>query len=122
MTQIYAPDRVVYEGATNTKITCESNSLFVGWQSIPFAFTQWNDMALIVYNEVVDPSFSGSFAVEHSEGTEVYSLVVFNATLSPSPIVSTAGYYMCMDSDNYAVAHLVVVRKHDLSYLNAINY
>jgi len=114
-------NRVVYEGATNTKITCESNSPSVCWQFYPFAYAQSYDYrVVIVFYQVVASPFHASFGIDQSQGTEV--LVVFNATLTPSPIVSTAGFYKCIDYDDEFTAHLVVVRKYELPYFNNVNF
>lgn len=119
-------NRVVHEGATNTTITCESNSTAIHWALYPFAFTGINDKVLPTTRGEPNPSFYESFAIDHSEGTDVYSLVVFNATIHESPQnranYSTAGIYSCTYTDTYGYAHLVVIRKYELTYLNDLNY
>src|SRR5688572_25872683 len=77
-------NRVVYEGATNTTITCESNDTLLDWLVIPFAYAGSSALSLLTTDGELNPPFNESFAVDHSQGTEFYTLVVFNATISPS--------------------------------------
>ena len=66
---------------------------------------------------VIKPNFNEWFAIDHSQGTEVYTLVVLNATIAPpdGSTFSTAGHYICLGSEgeqDYSYyAHLVVIRK-----------
>ena len=107
-------NRLVYEGATNTKITCESNETFMDWLMIPF--TESSSLNYLTTNGVLNPSFNESFVVHHSEGTEAYTLVIVNATLSTSDYatISTAGIYDCVgyDTRQEGAAQLLVIRKH----------
>ena len=106
-------NRFVYEGATNTKITCESNETFLDWLMISFTGSSGVELTT---NGELNPSFSQSFAVDHTEGTDVYTLVVFNATISPSDKapLSTAGIYDCVSyaTRQEGIAQLLVIRKH----------
>ena len=106
-------NRVVYEGATNTKITCASNDASVDWILYPFAFTAVSDMVFPTTKGELNPSFKESFAIDHSQGTEVYTLIVSNATISPSDRAdfSTAGIYSCGKPGRVCYAHLVVIRE-----------
>jgi len=106
-------NRVVYEGTTNTKITCLSNDPFLDWLIIPFSGSSGANY--LTYNGELLASFNESFSIDHSKGTEVYTLVVFNATISPSAsaTLSTAGIYQCYNFETKAAvaAQLVVIRK-----------
>lgn len=113
-------NRVVYEGATNLTITCKSNASYLDWEISPFAVPEFFDSSSIYLttNGEPSPSFYDFFAIDHSQGTEVYSIVVFNATISPpdNTTFSTAGVYLCRNSEqNYIyLVHLVVIRKYEL--------
>ena len=110
-------NQVVYEGATNTTITCQKGELdqFVDWQQIPFT----GSSKFITTNGQLNPAFNEFFAVDHPQGTQVFTLVVFNATISPSDeaTISTAGYYKCYVPGNgvrsFATSILVVIRKYE---------
>src|SRR6218665_1173385 len=107
-------NRVAYEGSTNTRLTCEGNSAYVDWTLSPSASTGgvWFQRLSITHSGV-PTFFNESFAIEHSQGTEVYTLVVLNATISPyNRNYSTAGFYGCRDDGTPIFAQLVVIRKY----------
>ena len=122
-------NRVVYEGATNTTMACESRSPYTRWRfwvlfpfsktGLPVSSYHEYQVTLTTYDEL-DPHFNESLAIDQSQGTDAYSLVVFNATIYPSDRAnfSTAGLYWCSDYDSAYIAHLVVIRKYLLLCYN----
>ena len=128
-------NRVVYEGATNTTMACEGTYTFRGWSEwglFPFTFPGQSGLIVISPMAPYGPPFPDTFAIEHSpDGTE--SLVLFNATISPSigaslatprmyniiypstgASFSRAGIYVCADIEEVRLAHLVVIPKYEL--------
>ena len=110
-------NRVVYEGTINTAMmTCKSSDISLKWVIHAFAYSGSSDLSLLTVN---DFPFNQSFAIDHPRGTEDYTLVVLNATISPSDrsTFSTAGIYLCHDpqTSTQVAAQLVVIRKYGLS-------
>ena len=120
-------NRVEYEGAPNTKIACKStftSNNWAQWLLFPFDFPGHSGFVNLSPFGTLDPAYADTFAIENSQdGTE--SLVVFNATISPSvgASFSTAAIYLCADSDgrDARLAHLVVIRKYELPLFNYLN-
>ena len=112
-------NRVVYEGAINTTMmTCKSNDISLKWVIHAFAYSGSSDLSLLTASDKIDFPFSESFAIDHPQGTEDYTLVVLNATISPSDrsTFSTAGIYLCHDPETSTQvgSQLVVIRKYGL--------
>ena len=116
-------NRVVYEGATNTTFTCKGNFAYMDWMVFPFTYTGPHNRDLLTTNGQLKPSYNKLFAIDLSQGKEVYTFVLFNATIFPTDGAPfpTAGLYYCLteDSDdlnqlsNDFYAHLVVIRKYE---------
>lgn len=110
-------NRVVYEGDTNVVISCQSNKTFVDWLMLPFAYSgATDDFNVLTRHGKIDFHFNRSFAIDRSQGKDVYSLVVFKATIYPGDraTYSTAGLYQCYYSgaSTQVAAQLIVIRKH----------
>lgn len=121
-----ALNRVVYEGATNTTLTCLT--VYAGghmdWILYPFAFPGSSEMVSPTQKGQLRPDSNGFFAMIHQLQSTAHTLVVFNATVSPSARMSfsTAGVYCCTDQTIEVLSHLVVIRKYALPYLNDSKY
>jgi len=105
---------VVYEGAINTTINCSvSNPAVLDWAFNPFSGA--SDSNYLTTNGQLYPSFNESFATVGQFLSEVFTLVVFNATISPPNglTYSTAGVYKCYQewTSSSASGYLVVIRK-----------
>ena len=111
----------MYEGTTNTTITCESSSTYLDWVIEPsLTLTGGHDEIQFTLDGELDPSFREIFAIDNSQGAEIYTLVVLNATISPSDKATfpTAGIYWCTDHTTFDyMSQLVVIRKYKLPYL-----
>lgn len=111
---------VVCEGATNVTITCESNDPVLDWSLSPFGYTGTFSYIDLTTNGEFNSNFGESFAIDHPQGTQVYTLIVFKSTLYPPDGwgYSTAGAYQCYsynaDSVPSAAASLVVLSKYKL--------
>ena len=111
-------NRVVYEGVNNTKIDCQSSSTdnnWSRWTLFPFDFPGHSGIVELTPSGNLDPSYADAFSREYSQDRTA-TLVVFNATISPSvgASLSTAGIYYCEGGDDFRGAHLVVIRKYQL--------
>ena len=108
-------NRAVYEGATNTTITCEDNDPIIDWVLIPFSYTGSSNIIYLTTEGQLNPAFNALFAVYHPQGTDVFTLVIFNATISwpEGSTFSTAGLYDCSSYMDYSNSHMVIVRKHE---------
>ena len=121
----------VYEGTSNTTITCESDDPYLDWILYPFADTGSFGVIHLTTNGQLNPAFNELFAIDHVAGTQVHTLVVFNATIYPSDeaTISTAGLYECNNNDfpdvgvtlEYVRSSLVVIRKYELPQLVTFN-
>lgn len=119
-------NRHVYEGATNTTIPCKINTTSVDWLIYPFTYTGSSNEVTLTNNGEPYPPYNELFATDQSQGPEVHTLVVFNATISSSDTAtfSTAGIYRCTASEDDSwpyrneFSQLVVIRK----YLDNFNY
>src|SRR6218665_2398065 len=113
---------VVYDGSTNTRITCESDAPVLDWFQSPFSYTDSYYYDDFTSNGQVKSFFGQEFAIEHPQGSQVYTVVVFNPTIYPpeGSTFSTAGLYQCFNfflTQSYASANLVVIRKYELPSL-----
>ena|SRR6218665_1171110 len=100
-------------------MTCEATDPFIDWMLVSFAYTDdYFDYNYLTTNGQLKPSFNEFFAIDHPPGTQVHTLVVFNANISPpdGSTFSTAGLYECI-SHEYKMspepisANLAVIRK-----------
>lgn len=104
-------------------MTCESDAPFMEWMLLSFFYTEYSNANYLTTNGEINSYVSGSFAIDHQPGTEVFTLVVLNSTISPSDGLnfSTAGFHQCYNyvtdhfNTAYAAAHLVVISKYELT-------
>jgi len=102
-------------------MTCENDDSFMRLQMIPFTYPGWSNAYEIGTDGELNPEFNEFFAVNHAQGTHIHTLVIFNATISPTDGLefSTAGMFGCFNNlGNGKVNHMVVVRK----YINSLNH
>src|SRR6218665_1079355 len=116
---------VVYEGAINTTINCSvSNPAVLDWTLNPFRGS--SDSNYLTTNGQINPSFNESFATAGQFLSGVFTLVVFNATISPPNglTYSTAGLYKCYQAgtSSSASGYLVVIRKCEFILLRTLYY
>lgn len=106
---------VAYEGANNATITCEGIDTYADWTLHPFAYNEDAYVHYLTTNGELNPAFNELFAIDHQQGTDVYTLFVFNLTISPpeGSLFSTAGLLKCSNSgtQSYGIMYLVVIRK-----------
>jgi hypothetical protein len=84
------------------------------WYFEPFRFTESFDESILARNGEIQFPLKDSFIIDNSQGRKVNTIIIVNATISPSErkSFSTAAAYLCSDPDTRSIFEhqLVVIR------------